>query len=78
MNAKAGSIINDPSLTPQQKAYFDQMVSYARANGDIDAMTLQNPPFNKANVLKLFGAKKFKQVKTLLDILHNPVKPVNK
>lgn len=78
VNAKAGSIINDPSLTPQQKAYFDQMVSYARANGDIDAMTLQNPPFNKANVLKLFGAKKFKQVKTLLDILHNPVKPVNK
>ena len=78
VNAKAGSIVNDPNLTPRQKAYFDQMVSYARANGDIDAMTLQNPPFNKVNVLKLFGAEKFKQVKTLLDILHNPVKPVNK
>ena len=77
IQAKVGSIVNDPSLTPQQKAYYEQMVLYARANGDIDAMTLQKrSPFKDMNLVKLFGPEGMKRLKSVLDALHGPIKQV--
>ena len=77
VQAKVGSIINDPSLTPQQRAYYEQMVLYARANGDIDAMTLQQrSPFKDMNLVKLFGPEGMKRLKAVLDALHGPIKQV--
>lgn len=77
IQAKVGSIVNDPSLTPQQKAYYEQMVLYARANGDIDAMTLQKrSPFKDMNLVKLFDPEGMKRLKAVLDALHGPIKQV--
>ncbi len=70
---KLEHLLNDAELTEQQKAYLQQMVAYAQANGDITSKTLRNEsPFNSIGVVELFGDK-IAIAKETLNALHKPI-----
>ena len=70
---KLEHLLNDAELTEQQKAYLQQMVAYAQANGDITSKTLRNEsPFNNIGVVELFGDK-IVIAKETLNALHKPI-----
>ena len=73
IEAKLGHILKDPSLSNEQLAFIEQVVEYARVNGDIEAKTLlQTSPFNSYDLNVLFG-EKLTLLKELLDTLHKPM-----
>lgn len=73
VKTKFGSLLNENVLTPQQLTYMQQMVSYARENGDMVARDLQTvSPFKDWDITTLFG-EKIALVKQLLDGIHKPV-----
>ena len=75
LSNKFGGFMNDQVLNAQQLAYLQQIVAYARANGDITATTLQSErPFSDVDIMGLFGQERVHYVKLLLDGLHLPVK----
>ena len=52
---------------------MEQVIEYARVNGDVEAKTLlQTSPFDAYDLNGLFGAS-FPLLKQLLDALHKPV-----
>ncbi len=70
---KFGSFLNSETLNVQQLAYMNQIISYARENGDIVFLDLQKvSPFCDIDIMALFGAN-IKHIKTLINGLHRPV-----
>ena len=73
IQTKFGSFLNTDTLNDQQMTYMNQVISYARENGDITFMDLQKvSPFSDIDVMALFGDK-IGHIKTLINGLHKPV-----
>ena len=71
--SKLGPILRDQALNDEQRAFMEQVIEYARVNGDVEAKTLlQTSPFDAYDLNGLFGAS-FPLLKQLLDALHKPV-----
>lgn len=71
---KFGSFYNETALSPVQYAYMEQIVDYAKENGDITALDLQNSPFDKTPIIEVFPeAEQIDKVKQLITGLHSPV-----
>lgn len=74
INNKFGSFLNSTVLGDEQLAFMQQIVEYARVNGDITASDLQkSSPFSDVDIMGLFGPEKFTYLKQLIDGLHKPV-----
>jgi type I restriction enzyme R subunit len=70
---KFGSFLNSSVLNGAQHNYMNQIIGYARENGDITFMTLQNTsPFCDVDIMDLFGDKVV-YIRKLVDGLHKPV-----
>ena len=73
IKTKFGSFLNADVLNSQQLTYMEQIISYARENGDITFMDLQKEsPFSDIDVMALFGAN-IAHIKALINGLHKPV-----
>lgn len=73
IQTKFGSILNYPNLNDIQKEYMQQIVEYAKKNGDISFMELQHvSPFCDYDILALFGDKRF-LIKNLVSGIHKPI-----
>lgn len=73
IQTKFGTFLNPAELNVQQLAYMNQIVSYARENGDIVFLDLQKvSPFCDVDIVALFGPK-IAHIKTLINGLHRPV-----
>ena len=73
IQTKFGTFLNSATLNDQQLAYMNQIVSYARENGDITFMDLQKvSPFCDVDIMALFGPK-IAHIKALINGLHKPV-----
>lgn len=73
IQTKFGTFLNDSVMNEQQLAYMNQIISYARENGDITFMDLQKvSPFCDIDIVGLFGAQ-IAQIKILINGLHKPV-----
>jgi len=73
IQTKFGSFLNDSVLDAMQLNYMQQIIDYARTNGDIKLMDLQRvSPFCDVDVVALFGTN-LGYIKTLVDGLHKPV-----
>lgn len=73
ISTKFGDFLNDSTLNAQQLAYMNQIISYARENGDIVFLDLQKvSPFCDVDIMALFGAS-ITHIKTLVNGLHRPV-----
>ena len=73
IQTKFGSFLNEASLSAPQLAYMNQIISYARENGDITFLDLQKiSPFCDVDIMELFGSQ-IVQIKTLINGLHRPV-----
>jgi type I restriction enzyme R subunit len=73
IRTKFGTFLNSTELNGQQLAYMNQIISYARENGDIVFLDLQKvSPFCDVDVMALFG-QRIAHIKTLINGLHRPV-----
>ena len=73
INTKFGSFLNDSVLTDQQLVFMNQIISYARENGDItNSILLQESPFCDIDIMELFQSN-IVHIKTLINGLHKPV-----
>ena len=73
IQTKFGSFLNSDTLNDQQLTYMNQIISYARENGDITFMDLQKvSPFCDIDIMQLFGSL-IAHIKTLINGLHKPV-----
>ena len=73
IETKFGAFMNPTVLNVQQLAYMNQIISYARENGDIVFLDLQKvSPFCDVDIMGLFG-QKIMHIKTLINGLHHPV-----
>lgn len=73
IDTKFGSFMNSDVLDEPQLTYMNQIISYARENGDITFMDLQRvSPFCDIDIMNLFGTK-IEYIKLLINGIHNPV-----
>lgn len=73
IQTKFGSFLNSDVLNERQLAYMNQIISYARENGDIGFLDLQNvSPFCDVDIVSLFGTN-IKYIKELIGGIHKPV-----
>lgn len=73
IHTKFGSFLNTHILTDDQLQYMQQIISYARENGDIVFLDLQRvSPFCDIDIMSLFGAN-ISYIKTLINGLHRPI-----
>lgn len=73
VQTKFGSFLNAQTLNPMQLNYCQQIVDYARKNGDITmTVLLKESPFCDMDVTQIFGAN-IGYIKQLIDGLHKPV-----
>ena len=73
IQTKFGSFLNAQMLNPMQLNYCQQIVDYARKNGDITmTVLLKESPFCDMDVTQIFGAN-IGYIKQLIDGLHKPV-----
>lgn len=73
IQTKFGTILNDGSLNDMQKNYMQQIIEYAKKNGDITFMELLRiSPFCDYDVVGLFGDK-IGLIKNLVNGIHKPV-----
>ena len=73
IETKFGSFLNDSTLNDAQLQYMQQIINYARENGDIAFLDLQRvSPFCDVDVMSLFGTN-ISYIKTLINGLHRPV-----
>ena len=73
---KFGHFYQNPAvLDQQQQDYIAAMIDFARANGDIQAINLQNSPFVDIapKVMNVFGPK-LSYVRNVLDVIHDAIK----
>lgn len=74
IQTKFGSFLNSNVLDEAQMTFMQQIIDYARTNGDITAADLLKvSPFCDMDIMGLFGAAKFAYVKQLINGLHKPV-----
>ena len=74
IKVKFGEFLNDNVLDEEQLEYMNQIISYARENGDITFRELQTvSPFNDIDVSDLFTDGTIMYVKNLVNGLHGPV-----
>jgi len=72
INNKFGSFLNSSVLNPQQLAFCNQVIEYAKINGDFTANLLQKvSPFSDVDIVGLFGS--YEILKKLITGLHKPV-----
>lgn len=68
---RLGSILHDERLNDNQALYLNQMVDYARVNGDITTrVLLDEAPFKGRDLMGLFGQELFPLVKQVVNIIH--------
>ena len=68
---RLGSILHDERLNDNQALYLNQMVEYARVNGDITTKALlDEAPFKGRDLMGLFGQELFPLVKQVVNIIH--------
>ena len=73
INNKFGSFLNSNTLDSQQLTFCNQIIDYAKINGDFTPILLQIvSPFCDVDVVYMFGSK-FTYVKQLISGLHKPV-----
>lgn len=73
VQTKFGTFLNPQVMNPQQLEYMNQVISYARENGDITFLDLQRvSPFCDVDIMSLFG-QQIAQIKALINGLHRPV-----
>ena len=73
IQTKFGSFLNTDTLDDDQLAYMQQIIDYAKENGDIVFLDLQQvSPFCDIDIMALFGPK-LSHIKTLINGLHRPV-----
>ena len=73
IQTKFGPFLNAQTLNPMQLNYCQQIVDYARKNGDITmTVLLKESPFCDMDVTQIFGAN-IGYIKQLIDGLHKPV-----
>ena len=73
IQTKFGSFLNTQTLNPMQMNYCQQIVDYARKNGDITmTVLLKESPFCDMDVTQIFGAN-IGYIKQLINGLHKPV-----
>ena len=73
IQTKFGSFLNAQTLNPMQLNYCQQIVDYARKNGDITmTVLLKGSPFCDMDVTQIFGAN-IGYIKQLINGLHKPV-----
>ena len=73
VQTKFGSFLNAQTLNPMQLNYCQQIVDYARKNGDITmTVLLKESPFCDMDVTQIFGAN-IGYIKQLINGLHKPV-----
>ena len=73
IQTKFGSFLNTNILNAAQLQYMQQIISYARENGDIVFLDLQRvSPFCDIDIMSLFGAN-ISYIKTLINGLHRPL-----
>ncbi len=73
ISTKFGSFLNPQTLSEPQLAYMNQIIGYARENGDITFLELQKvSPFCDVDIMSLFGTN-ISHIKTLINGLHRPV-----
>ena len=70
---KFGSFLNPQTLNPMQMSYCQQIIDYARKNGDIESKLLQTvSPFCDVDIIQLFG-NNLPNLKKLVDGLHRSI-----
>lgn len=70
---KFGTILSDAALNDIQRSYMQQIVEYAKKNGDITFMNLQKEsPFCDYDIVELFGDKTI-LIKNLINGIHKPI-----
>lgn len=70
---KFGSFLNPQTLNPMQMSYCQQILDYARKNGDITmTVLLKESPFCDLDVTQVFGTN-IVYIKQLINGLHKPV-----
>lgn len=73
IQTKFGSFLNSDTLDDDQLTYMQQIIDYAKENGDIVFLDLQQvSPFCDIDIMALFGPK-LVHIKTLINGLHRPV-----
>lgn len=73
IRTKFGAFLNEDVLDADQLEYLRQIIDYAKENGDIVFLDLQQvSPFCDIDVMSLFGDK-ITYIKTLIQGLHKPV-----
>ena len=73
IQTKFGSFLNAQTLNPMQLNYCQQIVDYARKNGDITmTVLLKESPFCDMDVTQIFGAN-IGYIKQMINGLHKPV-----
>lgn len=73
IQTKFGSFLNSSTLDDTQLDFMNEIVSFARENGDITFMDLQRvSPFCDYDIADLFG-ESISYIKVLIDGLHKPV-----
>ena len=73
VQTKFGSFLNSEALNEQQLVYMNQIIDYARENGDITFLDLQRvSPFCDIDIMAMFG-EKIAFIKTLINGIHRPV-----
>ena len=73
ITTKFGSFLNPQTLNPMQMSYCQQIIDYARKNGDISMIVLlKESPFCDMDVTAIFGTS-IVYIKQLIDGLHKPV-----
>ena len=73
IQTKFGSFLNRSILDDTQLDFMNEIVSFARENGDITFMDLQRvSPFCDYDIADLFG-ESISYIKVLIDGLHKPV-----
>ena len=71
VEGKLGSILHDERLNDNQAIYLNQMVEYARVNGDITTKALlDEAPFKGRDLMGLFGQELFPLVKQIVNVIH--------
>ena len=73
IQTKFGSFLNADTLDEDQLGYMQQIIDYAKENGDIVFLDLQQvSPFCDIDIMELFGPK-LSHIKTLINGLHRPI-----
>ena len=73
ISTKFGSFMNAATLDPVQMSYCQQIIDYARKNGDITmTVLLKESPFCDMDVTQIFGTN-IVYIKQLINGLHKPV-----